>query len=315
MLSGHPVLSFVLSPEQARRDADLKSNFGEMVDEAWELAHSNQFADLSNLLQRLIPELERATRSCSSKDAPRLNGLKARAYHAASAAFSRQDEPNAAWIAADRSLAASELSDEPLEVFAGHFRLAHAFLRAKRADQAERVAHGAIEALQGHDDGQDARVASLLGALHLVAAVIASRTEGRERARTSLAEAESLAKRVGDGRNDFHTEFGMTNVLLHRVAVAVELGDAGEALEIASRIEAESLSIERQTRLLVDVAAAHTQRNRLHAAMDALLKAEEMSPAFIHGHPYPREVIGKLLRLQVQPRSQLTQLAERANVQ
>ena len=107
----------------------------------------------------------------------------------------------------------------------------------------------------------------------------------------------------------------MTNVQLHRVAVAVELGDAGEALEIASGIRPENLSVERQTRLPVDVAAAHVQRGRLHPAIDALLKAEEMSPAFIHGHPYPREVIDKLLRLQVKPSSQLTQLAGRANVQ
>ena len=82
--------------------------------------------------------------------------------------------------------------------------------------------------------------------------------------------------------------------LIHGVAVAVELGDAGEAIEIASRIKSDGLSVERQTRLLVDVAAAHLQRNRLHLALTAIAKAEDLSPAFIHGHPYPRDVIGKL---------------------
>ena len=278
---------------------------------------------MATSLRRLVSSFRRSFRRwswrrglCSVEDAPRLNGLKCRAYQAASAAFARQDEANAAWVAADRSLAAAELSDEPLDVFAGHFRLAHAFIRARRIDQAERVARSAVEALKAHAESEDdIRVASLLGALHLVSAVIAARTENRDHARASLSEAEALAGRVGDKRNDFQTEFGMTNVQLHRVAVAVELGDAGEALEIASGIRPENLSVERQTRLLVDVAAAHVQRGRLHPATDALLKAEEMSPAFVHGHPYPREVIDKLLRLQPKPNSRLTQLAERANVQ
>jgi hypothetical protein len=44
-------------------------------------------------------------------------------------------------------------------------------------------------------------------------------------------------------------------VQLHRVAVAVDLGDAGEALDVAAGIDATNLSPERQVRLMIDVAA------------------------------------------------------------
>jgi hypothetical protein len=54
---------------------------------------------------------------------------------------------------------------------------------------------------------------------------------------TGLAEAERTASRIGADRNDFDTEFGPTNVQLHRVAVAVDLGDAGEALDVAKGID------------------------------------------------------------------------------
>ncbi|MGH8897960.1 MAG: hypothetical protein ACRDZ4_13305 [Egibacteraceae bacterium] len=52
-----------------------------------------------------------------------------------------------------------------------------------------------------------------------------------------MQKAEVAAERVGNDRNDFHTEFGPTNVALHAVAVAVELGNAGDALRHASQID------------------------------------------------------------------------------
>jgi hypothetical protein len=58
----------------------------------------------------------------------------ARAYQAAAAAFARQDEADAAWVAADRAISAAELCGSPLEVIAGHFGLAHAFIRLERLD-------------------------------------------------------------------------------------------------------------------------------------------------------------------------------------
>ena len=38
---------------------------------------------------------------------------------------------------------------------------------------------------------------------------------------------------LGEDRDDYGTEFGPTNTALHAVAVAVELGDAGPALDLA----------------------------------------------------------------------------------
>jgi hypothetical protein len=79
---------------------------------------------------------------------------------------------------------------------------------------------------------------SLYGAMNLVQAVINAHESHRSRAREYLAEAERTANRIGADRSDFDTEFGPTNVRLHRVAVAVVLGDAGEALDVAKGIDA-----------------------------------------------------------------------------
>ena len=320
MMSGHPAIDAVLLAEDDLPAVTSPNGSPErlqkLVDEAWTLVHANRFADLTDLLEKLIPALEKATRASSSRNTPALNRLKCRAYQVASAAFARQDEPDAAWLAADRSMAAAELSDDPLEVAAGHFRLAHAFLRAKRIEQAERVAQVAIDTLKLRNEHRnEPHVTALLGALHLVYAVVSARSDNRERAKASLAVAESLAEEVGDDRNDFNTEFGTTNVLLHRVSIAVELGDAGEALDIASKVDSQKLSTERRARFLIDVAAAHTQRQRQHPALEAVLKAERLSAEFVLQHHYARDVIRKMLRLEPKNVPQkLHELARRANI-
>jgi hypothetical protein len=84
--------------------------------------------------------------------------------------------------------------------------------------------------------------------------VVCGHESNRAQARWHLDQAERIGQRIGQDRNDFDTEFGPTNVQLHRVAVATDLGDAGEALDVAKQIDATGLSAERQARLLVDVA-------------------------------------------------------------
>ena len=113
--------------------------------------------------------------------------------------------------------------------------------------------------------GSDAppEVLSLYGALNLVAAVLRAREGNRRSAHEHLDAATDVANRLSADRNDFETEFGPTNVLSHRVAIAVDLGDAGEALEIAERIDPVGLSPERQSRFWLDVARAHVQRRHV----------------------------------------------------
>ena len=95
--------------------------------------------------------------------------------------------------------------------------------------------------------------------------------------------------------NDFDTEFGPTNVQLHTVAVAVDLADAGEALDVAAEIDASGLSPERQARLLVDVARAHVQRRHVGEAVAALLDAERLAPEQVRSHHLAKTTVNDLL--------------------
>jgi hypothetical protein len=140
----------------------------EAVHSVWTLAHESQYAALSDATE-LLPRLEHAVREDQGDERKRVHALRARAYQAAAAAFARQDEA-AAWVAADRAISAAELSGSPLEMIAGHFRLAHAFIRLGRFDQAEHVTASALDVLQGVASPAEPSPErlSLYGAMHLV---------------------------------------------------------------------------------------------------------------------------------------------------
>jgi hypothetical protein len=76
------------------------------------------------------------------------------------------------------ALTAADDSGDPLGVVAGLFRMAHAFLRLRRPDQAEQAATSVLAALDPIVRNDDAAPEALspYGAMHLVRAVIAART-------------------------------------------------------------------------------------------------------------------------------------------
>jgi hypothetical protein len=274
---------------------------------------------LSVILSELIPKLEYAARIPEGTDLThrQVHILRARAYQAVSAAFARQDEPDACWVAADRAISAAELGGDPLDVIAGHFRLAHAFLRLRRFDQAEQVTTNAIAVLTplASLPGAQPELLSLYGAIHLVQAIVSAQEGNRTSAHRYLQVAKETADRLPGDRNDYTTEFGPTNVRLRLVAVAVELGDAGEALHIAKSIDASNVSPERRARFLIDVARAHAQRRHIGEATAALYEADALAPEHVRTHHQARSVLSDLIA-QAGSRvpSDLRTLAERAGV-
>ncbi|MEC3913883.1 helix-turn-helix domain-containing protein [Nocardia sp. CDC160] len=315
LLTGHPALDQLFGDDADRESAKL-SELEERVDLAWQLANESRLVEVGSSLLELIPDLEHAARATTAQRSEVLT-LLSRAYQVAATAFTRQEEVDAAWVAADRALSAAEESGDALSVVAGTYRMAQAFLRLQRLEQAEQAARVSVTALaaQVASESPPPEVLSLYGSLQLMLAVIAATDGNRTAARSGLAAARVAADRLGEGRNDFDTEFGPTGVAVHAVAVAVELGDAGEALDTARTVDASILSPERQARFLVDVARAHAQRRQAAEALDALLTAERLTPELVHTDHRTREVVRDLLQFAGRrPADELRELAGRAAI-
>ena len=211
----------------------------------------------------------------------------------------------------ETSVATDSRADNPMLVAAGAFRLVFVFLAARHYDQAEETARTAADALQPLADQGDPEAMSLWGALTLQRAVTASRVNDLDAAYSQLERARQIAGRLGEGRNDYNTEFGPANVALYEIAVAVELGDAGHALRTATAVDTSGLSAERRARMLIDVARAHAQRRQVGEAVAALRQAEDITPEQVLTHDLVRQLVSDLLTMQDPPSSELRDLAER----
>jgi hypothetical protein len=221
-----------------------------------------------------------------------------------------------AWIAADRGILAAQQSDDRLMVAASSRTLAHALLAMGRDDKAEQVAVTALTTLEPGLGSAPPAQLSIYGALLQTSAVVAARRGDRARANEFLAEAATTAQRLGEDRNDFWTVFGPTNVGIHRTSVAVELGDAGAAVEQARAIDPSHLpSLERRTHHLLDLAQGYGQWRKDHEAVEVLLQAERLAPQEVHFQPAVQRLVVELLQRERRTtKPKLRQLAARVGV-
>jgi transcriptional regulator with XRE-family HTH domain len=283
----------------------------ERVRAAWDLTHEARYGELGHVLPELIPDCERSAWVARRAGDFR---LVAELYHVVAATMAELGDADAAWVAADRAAVAAAHAGDAVLSAASSFRLGHAFLSAGRLEQAARTVEVAAQALLPAAWAGDPDATALWGALNLVKAITAARTADRGTALAAIGNAASAAGRLGDSYQDlrFDTEFGARNVALHAVAVAVELGDAAEALRHWGDVDVNGLSAERRARLLVDVARAHALRRRGDAAMRALEEAEQLAPEMIRFHWLAREtVLGLLRRRRGRARADRTDLVAR----
>ena len=292
-LSSSDALTAVLSEASGPVDVD---RLAAQVSDAWTFTHASEYEEVGALLVGLLPELEQAARIAEGDEQRAVFGSLARAYHACAAVLATIGDLGAAWVAADRAISAAERSGDALLMAEGAFRLTLVFQSARRLEQARQTASTAAAALESRACSGEPAALSVWGALQLQLAVVAARQNDADRAEEHIRLATKAADQLGEDRNDYDTEFGPTNVALHTVAVAVELGDAGRALRTAATVDASALSPERQARFLIDVARAHAQRRNVEGVVSALNDALAAAPEQARNHPLIGELLGDLLR-------------------
>jgi len=289
----------------------------ERVQEAWQLRQRSQYLTLGELLPGLIVEAQAAAEGMSGDDRLVALRLLAHAYNATSSVLNRFGDPQLAVIAADRAIQTAKAVDEPLLVAASAYRLANVFLPAGRLIEAKETATSAAALLEPGLDSSDAQLATWGGLLLTAALATARRGEWGETWEL-MGEAKAAARRLGADHVDLHTIFGPTNVAIHGVQVAIELGDGKEALRRATQVDAARLPpylVERRTHFLIDVARGHRQRADAAASVATLLQAEEVAPEEVRDNPAARNLIAELLRRERRAATpQLRELAARVGV-
>ncbi|MGI5197971.1 hypothetical protein ACQEVY_30805 [Streptomyces sp. CA-288835] len=119
---------------------------------------------------------------------------------------------------------------------------------------------------------------SIYGTLFLAGSMAAARAEDRGTTQAFLGEADQAARRLGSDANHVWTAFGPTNVAIHRVATAAELGDMQIAADLGPQIDTSGLPTERRTRHNLEVARALSAHNQMDEALAKILEAESWAP-------------------------------------
>ncbi|MBZ4320224.1 heavy metal transporter CzcB [Streptomyces huiliensis] len=232
----------------------------------------------------------------ASTAAPRrIDRIAVDAYHVAASLLLKNDDPASAWIAAERAVAAARRMGDPTAVASASRILTHALGAVGHRRQSVRVAiRAADEAAEGVRWKSPDTVA-VLGALLLRGAWAAAAADDRDTAEALLTDAGRAAAMPADSNRRW-TAFGPHNVALHRVSVALTLGDAGKALAEARKVDVKTLAVaERRAVFWTDAARALHACGRTRKAAAALLAAEREAPEEVRCRPVVRELIGEML--------------------
>jgi hypothetical protein len=299
-----PIYGAVLSPTDAARRAaatqvanarvaDLRA----MTGRALQASFASGYAQLAVTLPVLIGTAELANIQAAG-DRPSLQELLSDIYAVTGWTLIKADSPAAAWTAAQRALQHAEDIGDVLRSAAATRCLSEVHMRARNFEEASRMAFLAATYLDTARTSERAAVVCIRGGALLSASAAAARRGDTREARTSLRAAAVCADELDEDRADLGTMFGPTNVAIHRVAVAVELGNPREAMEHVPDVHLERMPAhltERRARFLIDVARSHAQVQDDQAAIGALTEAEAIAADELRHHRLTREVLRDLL--------------------
>ena len=254
------------------------------------------YGTLATSLPQLLSNLHAATVGWTGDQRLAAYALSAEAYHVAASLLLKHEDHGPAWLMADRSMSAADRSGNPLMIASSARILTHVFMSTGHLSAATAMASGVAQRFSSMWTKPTAEDLSIYGSLLLRAAIAAARDGNRSTAYDLIQEAEITAQRLGRDENCRWTAFGPTNVRLHQVHVAVKLGDAGTAIELARKIDPISVSVvERRASFFVDTATALAQAGRVEESYRALRSAEALAPEEIAARPPVRQLVVDLL--------------------
>ncbi|MFG2861580.1 helix-turn-helix domain-containing protein [Streptomyces sioyaensis] len=282
------------------------------VRDVWDAYQGSRFGYAARQLPLLLADALLAVQACSGTEREEANGLLAMTYQGAAMVLGKLGENELAWIAADRGLAAAQQSGNVVITGSLFRSVTHCLLSTGRFETAAQLVRDAAGFLQPGLGEPTPAYLSVYGTLFLTGAMAAARAEDRATTREFLREAESAATRLGSDGNHMWTAFGPTNVAIHRVATAGELGDMQVAAELGPQVDTSGLPVERQVRHSLEVARALSAWNRTDEALAAVLDAEVLAPEQVRHHYMSRElVLGWIRGTRGRPTRPVADLADR----
>ncbi|WP_246237174.1 XRE family transcriptional regulator [Actinomadura chibensis] len=255
-----------------------------------------RYSTVIKSLPRLLADLRTACTTYEGDTRLKAEALSAEAHHVAASILLKLDEEGLAWVAADRSMHAARNSQDLTIIGSSARIITHALMNDGHHGAAAQTASTYAERIDHDTEERSPAFLSVYGALLLRGAVAAGHRTDRHTAATLLDEAEAAGRKLGGDFNHRWTAFGPTNVQLHRVNIALQLGDAGAAIQEARHIDLDRIPLtERKATLLIDTSRALTQWGKHDKAYDVLRFAHQLAPEEISARPAVHRTLRDLM--------------------
>jgi transcriptional regulator with XRE-family HTH domain len=281
---------------------------------AFDAYQQSRFTIAASRVSTLMADAKMVTQTCHSEARGEAFEVLALTYQAAASVLIKVGEPNLAWVAAERGLNAAESAGNPTIRGSLIRSVAFSVLSTGRLEPAMRLIESGAHSLESELNRGKATL-SVYGMLFLAGAMAAARFGDGARTADYLSEAHDAAQRLGGDANYLWTAFGTTNVAIHRVNTAAELGDLQTVLDSNLPLGADTVPVERRVRYLLDVARAHSLTGNRDNAFGTILNAERMAPEHVRQHHLTRKIVITLVQNSPgKPGIELDKLTQRMNL-
>jgi transcriptional regulator with XRE-family HTH domain len=285
-----------LIPARTESDAQPVEELVGRVSAVWEAYQDARFGYTITALPGLVSDLDTAVRQYNGAERLRCQRLLALTYQAATGVLTKVGEADLACVSAQRGYDLAEQAGERVVLASLTRSVTHALLAAGRFDDAVQVTSDASSVIEPLGSRSSRAYISVYGTLFLTGAMAAARAEDRSTVQSFLEEADEAARRLRGDDNLVWTAFGPTNVAIHRVATAMELGDVKLAIDLGARIDVTPLPVERRVRHSLEVARAYSATGDRETALGMLLAAERDAPEQVRHHSLSRDLVLTWLR-------------------
>lgn len=263
---------------------------------AWEDYQAGRLSRTISALPPLITSAQRLEDSAHGSGRRAAWAVSARVHHLAATTLAKIGEADLAWMAAERAMQAADLADDPLVLASASRAGAHALLAIGRYDDALSLGITAAHWLRQRVVDHHPAALSLAGMLYLRTAVAAARHQDRSATNDLLRLATEAADRLGRDANYWQTGFGPTNVQLHRLSTALDLGDVAFVVESGPAVSVDHMPTERAVSHRIDIARAMSLLAHDDDALQHLLEAEQLAPQLIRHSAAVRETVRTMHR-------------------
>lgn len=265
---------------------------------AWEDYQASRYNRVVLALPSLVTDTVTASRHLTGDDQRRALRQAASVHQLVGVFVPKLGENDLASLAATKGLEFAQRSGDTATIAALYRIAGYTLASLGEPGQAVALVESAVDVLAPTLSRKDASGLDLSnwGMLHLVAGRAAAQSDDRGTSQRHMRVAQQIANRLGVDANHGYTSFGPTNVIMHEVVVANEIGDAVRAAEMGPTLDTTSMPTERRGRHAIESARALTSVGRVNEGVRLLLEAEQYSSEQIIHHVLARSVVRRALR-------------------